>query len=327
MSAIKMPIIHSVLDAAAVGDKIAAHFELPGPVHCELLTRGMNDVYLLRSGGRRYASRIWRHGFRDEAKVAYELAFLDHLKRACLPVVAALRTRDGGFHVPVRAPEGGRYLALFEWAEGAPYGADPDAGGARSIGAIIAQIHLAGADFKPAEPRFVDRSGAFASELPDLLRMVAHRPEDIDYYPQAVAAIEEALAPVDAAGAAFGPGHGDFHLYNAFVAESGETVILDFDNCGEDHYVQELMSFAWANHYVGVGKDITQAFIDGYNAVRPLSGAEVDLLPAFLAAKELRFLCGFAANVNAVGHTPLLNPNLDWFAKNVRKHVANAGLM
>ena len=327
MDAIKMPIIHSVIDAGAIGEEIATHFDLPGSVHCELLTRGMNDVYLVRSGDQKYASRVWRHGFRDEADVAYELAFLDHLKRADLPVVPALRTKGGAFHVPVEAPEGARYVALFEWAEGGPYGANPDAGGARRVGGIIAQIHLAGADFKPAAPRFVDRSGAFARELPELLRMVAHRPEDCDYYPRAVAAVEEALAPVDAAAAAFGPGHGDFHLYNAFVAEDGHTVILDFDNCGEDHYVQELMSFAWANHYVGVGQDITQAFIDGYSAVRPLGSAEVALLPTFLAAKELRFLCGFAANVNAVGHTPLLNPNLDWFAENVRKHVANAGLM
>lgn len=327
MNAIKMPIIHSVLDAGAVGEKIAAHFDLPGAVHCELLTRGMNDVYLVRSGREKYASRVWRHGFRDEAKVVYELAFLDHLKRTGLPVVPAVRMKDGRFHVPVQAPEGERYMALFEWAEGAPYGAAPDPEGARRIGGIIAEVHLAGAEFKPAATRFVDRPGSFVRELPALLRMVAHRPEDADYYPRAIAAVEEALAPVDSVRAAFGPSHGDFHLYNAFVADGGKTVILDFDNCGEDHYVQELMSFAWANHYVGVGQDITDAFLDGYGAVRSLSDAEAGLIPTFFAAKELRFLCGFAANVNAVGHTPLLNPNLDWFAENVRKHVSAAGLM
>jgi Ser/Thr protein kinase RdoA (MazF antagonist) len=327
MNAVKIPIIHSVLDAGAVGETIAAYFDLPGPVHCELLTRGMNDVYLVRSGGDRFASRVWRHAFRDEAMVAYELAFLSHLRRAGLPVVSARRTTEGAFHLPVQAPEGERYLALFDWAEGEPYGAHADADGARRIGGIIGQIHLAGADFKPAAPRTVGRSRAFARELPHLLRMVAHRPEDMDYYPRAIAAVEEALAPVDEARAAFGPSHGDFHLYNAFVAPGGSTVILDFDNCGEDHYVQELMSFAWANHYVGVGEDITEAFLDGYGAVRPLSNAEADLIPTFFAAKELRFLCGFAANVNAVGHSTLLNPDLDWFAENVRKHVTNAALM
>ena len=113
-----LPIIHSVLDADAVGECIRERFGFSGLFQCELLTRGMNDVYLVRSGGDRFASRVWRHAFRDEAMVAYELAFLSHLRRAGLPVVSARRTTEGAFHVPVQAPEGERYLALFDWEIG-----------------------------------------------------------------------------------------------------------------------------------------------------------------------------------------------------------------
>ncbi len=46
----------------------------------------------------------------------------------------------------------------------------------------------------------------------------------------------------------------------------------------------------------------------------------------FYVAKEVRFLFGFAANVNAVGHTPLMFPDLDWFATSIRRHMKEAGL-
>ena len=50
-------------------------------------------------------------------------------------------------------------------------------------------------------------------------------------------------------------------------------------------------------------------------------------MPLFYVAKELRFLCGFASNVNSVGHSSLLNPNLDWFLEKTKLHIKEAGLV
>ena len=105
-------------------------------------------------------------------------------------------------------------------------------------------------------------------------------------------------------------------------------VLLDFDNCGHDFFLAEINSFFWANHYVGgIAEAINEAFLKGYTAERPLSQAEQANMPLFYAAKEMSFLCGFAANVNYVGHTPLLNPDLDWFAESTRRNIRNAGLI
>ncbi len=322
-----LPITHSVLDAKALGERIKDHYGLAEPFRCELLTRGMNDVYLVRAAGKKFAARAWRANWRSEANVTYELSFLLHLKDAGVEVVIPVHAPDGSLHFALEAPEGQRFVALFQWADGVPYGEDPDVETARRLGGMIAAVHNAGASFAPAAPRRVANIEVLKRELPLVLAMVAHRPEDTDYYPKAVDAVTQALAAIDHAVAPFGPGHGDFHLYNAFRSDGGHLVLLDFDNCGEDHFAQELMSFAWANHYVGVNEDVTRAFIEGYGAERPMSDPEVALLPVFFAAKELRFLCGFASNVNCVGHTPLLNPDLDWFAENVRRHMSEAGLM
>ena len=67
-----IPIIHSVLDAAPLAERVEHNYDLPGPVQVELLTRGMNDVYEVRDGNDRiYALRVWRSGFRTEADVNY----------------------------------------------------------------------------------------------------------------------------------------------------------------------------------------------------------------------------------------------------------------
>ncbi len=320
-------ITHSVMDARAVAAVLWQHWDLPSAPYAELLTRGMNDVYLVRAGGTQYAARAWRANRNSEDDVAYELGMLEHLDAAGLSVANPVASKGGVRFVPLEAPEGQRFLALFRWADGTPFGDNPDTRTARRIGVLFAKIHKAAADFAPSKRRYVDHPGALLRELPAVLKMAAHRPEDLDYYPRAAAAIADALAGLDKQIAPFGPGHGDFHLYNAFVSDDGAVRFLDFDLCGEDHYAQELMSFTWANDYVGVDKSINDAFLEGYNAERPLSTEESNLLPLFYAAKELGFLCGFATNVNYVGHSPFLDPDLDWFAQQVRRHVTEAGLL
>ena len=61
--------------------------------------------------------------------------------------------------------------------------------------------------------------------------------------------------------------------------------------------------------------------------VAVLATALTTTLPLFVAAKEFRYLCGYATNVNIVGHGPLRNPDLDWFARSIRRHAREAGLL
>ncbi|MBM3504301.1 MAG: hypothetical protein FJX65_10545 [Alphaproteobacteria bacterium] len=323
-----LPIVHSILDANALGERIARQYPLKAPVHCELLTRGMNDVYLVRDGnGTEYACRVWRAGFRTEDDVAYETEFVNFLDARGFAVPAAVPAGDGRLYAPVRGPEGQRYFALFRWAPGKSYGDKPDVAGARELGRWFGRFHRAVKDFRPRRQRHVDLAGGLRRIAAPLQKMTAHRPGDPAFYALACEALARALEKVDEASAPTGATHGDFHLYNAFRRDDGSFIVLDFDNCGVDRFAQELNSFIWANDYVGVDRGISEAFLAGYESERPMGAREKALMPLFYAAKELRFLGGFAANVNAVGHTPLLNPDLDWFAQRVRANVKAAGVL
>ena len=323
-----LPIIHSIIDAYALSEFISKAWDLPAPIHCELLTRGMNDVYLVRDGkGTRWACRVWRSGFRSQNDVHYETAFLGFLDSKGLPVAVALTARDGALFQPLMAIEGQRYCAIFRWASGEPYGDNPDSKRAHILGEAFGQMHKLVNEFYPPVSRFVDAPGKMRAELGALQKMNRHRPQDLEWYSQAVEVIAAALEKISPKVIPMGATHGDFHLFNAFFDEESFT-LLDFDNCGSDYFISELNSFIWANHYVGgIDESINESFLDGYCSQRKMTEEELSLMPIFYAAKEMRFLCGFASNVNAVGHTTLLNPNLDWFAERTRKNIRDAGLV
>ncbi len=327
MTANVLPVAHSILDSPALRTRIGEAYDLPEPLHCELLTRGMNDVYLVRAGKTEYASRVWRAGFRSEDDVAYETALLKFLDDNGVPVPAALPSRNGALYIPLDAPEGRRHLSVFRWAPGRPFADAPNEATAHELGAMFGRVHLLAKDFAPAKVRHVGGSQQLRDGVAAVQRMVAHRDGEAAWYARAAKALADALDALPEEAAPTGPIHGDFHIYNAFI-DDGRIVLLDFDNCGVDHWSSELASFIWANHYVGgIDEAINDAFVAGYESERPLAARERDLMPLFYAAKELRFLIGFAENVNAVGHTPLLNPDLDWFAERTRKHVGALGLL
>ncbi len=322
-----IPYVHAILDARALGDEIRKHYALDAPGHCELLVRGMNDVYLVRAGGNRYAARCWRASGVTEASVAYELGFLDHLDRAAVPVSSALPTNDGRFHFTVQGPDGTRAVALFRWIEGDVLHEHPaPTPHARRFGELIARMHLAGQDYRPASPRYTDYPGHIRSGLVDLEWLCDDRPDDIAFYRQAIPAVADALDRLDRDSLPWGPTHGDIHPHNALIDDEDRLTIMDFESCGEDFLAQDLVSLVWAGRKNSFPDAAIAAFHDGYDSLRPRSAEERRAEPLFLAAKELRYLCGFAGRVNAIGHNTFRFPGLDWFARSVRANVAAAGI-
>ncbi len=322
-----LPIVHSILDADALGAEIQAHFGLPGAVRCELFTRGMNDVYLVRAAGRRYAARAWRCGFRSESDVVYELEYLTYLDGAGVPLPASVAAPTGSRYFTVAGPEGARHVALFDWIDGRAYGTAAEPRLAARIGRLLAEVHRLAPGFRPSAPRFIDYTAGIRDGFAALAELVAHRPDDLAYYAEARDALTAALFECEAKDLPGGPTHGDFHAFNAFVDGEDRITLMDFDNCGEGHFAQELMSFVWSARKSELGEAVVDGFLEGYDSVRPLAGSERELFPLLLAVKEFRYLCGFAANVNAVGHVAFRWPGLDWFAQSVRCHVAAAKVL
>lgn len=329
-----IPIVHSVVDANILGQRIKARWRLAEPFRCELITRGMNDVYLVKSGDRKFAARVWRADRQTKDTVTWELDFLRHLTDKGIPVIAGVPDAGGALSFSVMAPEGTRHVCLFDWAHGKQYAADPKPALAHRIGATIARLHLAGRDFAPKSKRPIDFSGSeIRAKFPALARRLDDLPEERAFYAEACEAVASRLDEVYAQGVPYGPIHGDVHAKNVFVTDDGHFTILDFDTCGEAHLMHDAMSFVWANSYLalnpanrGLTERVSDEFLAGYQEVRPLEPFERACLPLFLASKEISYMCAISELLNRVGYGSFQPELFDWFAQSVRKHLAAAKL-
>ncbi|MSO64883.1 MAG: hypothetical protein EXQ85_03615 [Alphaproteobacteria bacterium] len=319
-----LPILHSIVDADALGAVIAEGYDLPRPIHCELLARGMNDVYVLRCGPERLAVRLWNARGRTESEVIYELDYLNFLKAEGLPVSTALRAPDGRYHLSVEAPEGRRYVALFRFAEGTEMGAAPTPEQATALGALIGRLHVVSPRFAGGDKHRLDHAASIRRKFPALARRVAHRPDDLALYRRVAEALPAALDRVGDA-APMSPTHGDTHAFNVLV-QDGRLTLMDFETCGYGHMSHELASFCWSATKNNFAPEIARNFLEAYDRVRPRAQAERDLFPLFLCVKDFGQLCGLSAGINAVGYSGYRFRGFDWAVESVCRHVNLAKL-
>jgi Ser/Thr protein kinase RdoA (MazF antagonist) len=327
--------LHSVVDGGELGAEIKRRWGLDNPFYCELLARGMNDVYLVRSGNARYAARVWRADTQNEGRVTWELEFLRHLKARGIPVIAALPDREGNLSFSVDAPEGRRYVCLFEWAEGRDFALVPTPELSYRVGKAVGEMNVAGLDFAQPCPRPIDFPGAqIRDKFPSLVARLFGRTEDHRFYGDLCEKIAAGLEAAVAEGVPVGPIHGDVHALNIFVREDGSFSLVDFDTCGEAHLVHDAVSFTWANTIFhdnrgmkGLDAAVNDAYMEGYEAARPLSAVERKYLPLFTAAKEFSNMTGMADAGRYVGHLSLNERVFDWYTRSVRRHAEAAGLI
>lgn len=321
----EIPITHSILRADAVATEIATEYDLGGPVYAELLSRGVNEVYLVRVGDRRLAARILRHRFRTEDQVRYEMALIRFHADRGLDASVPLATRAGSDFVTVIAPEGPRHLSLFSWADGAPMARHGGAEDAHRLGGIVARMHQTALTFEPPAPVDVDTPAFLARHRPALMAMVGG---DSDAGRLFAALIERASGRLAELALPRGACHGDIHTHNVFLGADGRLTFLDWDNCGNDFFAKELMHFVWRNDYLGVGPEINAAFLAGYETVRPLSTEERALLPFFLTVRHLFILCGMAGMINIVGRSAVgYAHQLSRFYDLIKPPAREAGLL
>jgi hypothetical protein len=113
--------VYSTIREDDIARVVEATYSLGQVETCHLIRRGFNDVYAVRlRGGLRYVARLTDLRARGETNIAFETAFLAHLKVEGSAVGAPVLTRSGAMWRELEAPEGRRVLAVFEHLEGDP---------------------------------------------------------------------------------------------------------------------------------------------------------------------------------------------------------------
>ena len=159
----------------------------------------------------------------------------------------------------------------------------------RAVGAALAELHLAGADF---EMRRVNRQG------PDNWRKLYKKSQDSadEASPGLADFIGQELARLEAAwpqGLPEGVIHADLFPDNVFFDKGAVSGLIDFYFACHDMLAYDLaiMLNAWCFE-ADVNFNITKAraLLAGYQSVRPMSAEEIEALPILAAGAAMRFL-------------------------------------
>jgi homoserine kinase type II len=192
------------------------------------------------------------------------------------------------------------------------------------VGAMLARMHLAGRDYNRYQPNL--RGLAWWNEtVPVILPFV-------DAAQAALLRSELAFQNHVAAGSAYaalprGPIHADLFRDNAMFEDGRLTGFFDFYFAGVDTWLFDIGVCLndWAVDLASGRHDAHRAaaFVQAYSAVRPLSAAERQLLPAMLRAGALRFWVSRLWDFHLPREASLLKPHdPSHFERVLRQRVA-----
>ncbi|MBT5242201.1 MAG: phosphotransferase [Rhodospirillaceae bacterium] len=320
------PVIHSTLDPRALEQELSERYALSKPLRCQLISRANNDFYEVAAGTDRYALRVAKADFRSREAYAFEAAYVHHIHDKGCRVPGPVPAKDGSLFFEVEAPEGIRTITLMHWLDGALFTNALAVDDARVIGRSLAELHLAGADFTSDAARSISASEMVEERMPHLLGMLKSDPDHHDFYVTATKAVQSAYADMEKAGLPRGPVHGDYQFANVMRTQSGDLAALDFDSCGIGYLAEDLFTFIWRSDMEIKDESVNEAFISGYEDLRPLSDDERAYLGLFRVARDLVMSSTFAILINRVGPVPGFDGDFEPFTALTRKHLAAAGL-
>ncbi len=243
-----------------------------------------NSNYLIETEQGRYILTLYEKRVRVE-DLPYFLGLTGHLADAHLPVPRPIPNRRGEtLHTLA-----GRPACLIEFLKGVSLN-EPLPEHCRSVGAALAKLHQAAASFPLSRPNDLSVDGW--RKLAGAVRADAD-----SIAPGLRAQIDNALADISAAwpkNLPSGPIHADLFPDNVLVLDTDVTGLIDFYFAANDAWAYDVAVClnAWCFSADGTEyrADLTEAFLAGYESVRPLEPAERAALPLLCQGASLRFL-------------------------------------
>ncbi len=224
----------------------------------------------------------------DYADLPYFLDLLDHLAARGCPVPRTMHDRDGASFRMVE----GKAAALIEFLPGVSP-TRPTAAQAASVGAVLAQLHLAARDFPRSRANAMD----FAASAAILETCGPQRLATIDPDLPAMLDHAGAAAALDLAALPQSQTHTDLFPDNVLMLGDTVTGLIDFYFACTGPMVLDLAvtHAAWcfdaANAY---RPDCGAALIAGYESIRRLEPAERALFADVAKGACLRFVASRA---------------------------------
>ncbi|WP_433750339.1 phosphotransferase enzyme family protein [Falsibacillus pallidus] len=280
---------HSLVDNQSIREMMA-DYEIGEVAACHFLTKGLNDSYFVQSDSEKYIFRVYRKNWRSKSDILFELEGILHLQKKGIAVSTPVPRQDGEYLTAINAPEGMRYGVLFTFSEGDR--PEISAVNCRLIGEGLAKIHSAWDDFHPNHARSFQLDQKHLATEPYERIQAAFRQfglsEEEEFLKDTV---ETILKELSAPNLEYGFCHGDFHNFNMHVKDN-RLEAFDFD-CGALGYRSyDLAVFLWnlLNNYPSMEKEGWAGFLEGYQSIRTINEADVQMIGKFVTLRRIWFM-------------------------------------
>jgi len=264
-----VPTLRSVPTADGIAELVHRRYDLE-VTDCVLVRSFVNEVYEIRTTGRRFVFKLYHHGGWTVDEVCWEAELVEHLVANAVPVAAVVPMSSGESAGELEAAEGLRPFLLSEFVEGDKPQKPFDDDLYRSYGRLLARFHDAGDTFRT--DRFRRPFGLRLSldePMSRLLPALQEQPDDQQLVEDLGRAAREHLcALTDRMD--WGVRHGDVTMDNVHRTVDG-LVIHDFDLAHVGWRVADLSSC--------LATPFADPFLAGYLEVRPVSAADLAALP------------------------------------------------
>jgi Ser/Thr protein kinase RdoA (MazF antagonist) len=233
--------------------------------------------------------RIAPANWRTSEHMMAELELLHFLHRRQLHVPQPIACKDGAYVQTLSAPEGPRYAVLFTFVPGAPY--QPTTTDSQRYGQALAQFHDITHDYPADRAAWHFEPAAMIDQPLALLQpWFTDHPADFAYLMDIAATLRQATSQLPRTAPAYGICHGDVNNGNIHFMEERQWALLDFEYVGYGWRVFDIATF-FNNQLVEHGKTertqrLLDAFLEGYQSVRPLSQLELEVLPSFVILRQ-----------------------------------------
>jgi Ser/Thr protein kinase RdoA (MazF antagonist) len=294
------PVQRSLLSAPALAERVLVNYNLPAAPNCHFWSRSINDSYLVEAGGDKYMLRVSPAGWRTYEQVAAEVDLLNFLRQHRLPALRPIPQKAGAYIQTLPAPEGPRQAILFSFAPGAP-ASPPTERQSQLYGQALAQFHMVTEGYPTGRALLRFDPGDLVDEpLARLQPYLAGRPGTFEELQAIANRLKQTVETLPATTPYYGLCHGDVNNNNFRIDQEENWTLIDFEYAGYGPRVLDIANFSLLQVLPLDKSDQAQqtraAFLEGYQAVRPLSELELQLLPAFVILRQI-WLCGVGARL------------------------------
>jgi Ser/Thr protein kinase RdoA (MazF antagonist) len=321
------PVQSSVLDEEALLSQVVTDYCIPEPESCRFLTRGDADIYRVKAASRNFYLKVYRPPQSLERTEA-EASLVWPLSVSGISVVKPARRTDGSFAFRASAPEGIRPMLLFEEAP-PPLQSRLDKELLSQIGEKVASVHDAADDFdtdfgipeidvKSFLQEMVFQSGQFLSG------------REGAYLQDVSAHLEGFLQRQSRKSPEFGLCHADLVISNVRLTTEGTITLFDFGNAMKTWRALELATVYWSlrNRNQDSQEGLWEAFLRGYESIRPLPRTLSESLAGMLVFRQVAFLGGNCATLPLrLGIEPLESGFIEVQMKRLRRFAKESGIL